>query len=140
MKPVLSFAARLALAGTFLFAAASKLGDPTAFAVEIGHYELLPELAPYIAIALPMIEVVVGLTLLLAPSLWRRSAALVCAVLMAAFTFAASAALIRGLNIDCGCFGGGSGPITWLTLVRDGVLLALCAWLIREPSAAAKLE
>ncbi len=132
--PVVSLTARLAIAGIFLFAGASKLRDPTGFAVEIGYYELLPGLAPYVAIVLPMIEVVAGLTLLLAPRLWRRAAAVVCAVLMAAFTFAASAALVRGLNIDCGCFGGGSGPITWLTLVRDGVLLALCGWLIWDPS------
>jgi putative oxidoreductase len=128
--------ARLALAGIFLFAGASKLRDPAAFAVEIGHYELLPELAPYVAIVLPMVEVVVGLALMFAPRLWRRSAALICAVLMAAFTFAASAALVRGLDIDCGCFGGDSGPITWLNLVRDGVLLALCGALLWEPSGA----
>jgi len=126
-------AARLVLAATFLFAGVSKLRDPVAFADEIGNYELLPQLAPYVAIVLPMLEVVAGLTLLLAPRLWQRAAALVCASLMAAFTFAAVSALVRGLNIDCGCFGNGSGPITWLTLARNGALLAMCGWLIWEP-------
>ncbi len=138
--PWVRHGARFVLAATFLFAGASKLRDPVAFADEIGNYELMSELAPYLAIVLPMLEVLVGLMLLLAPRLWQRAAALVCGALMVAFTVAASSALVRGLNIDCGCFGGGSGPITWLTLVRNGALLAMCGWLIREPKVASAPE
>jgi len=124
---------RCALAALFLYAGVSKWGDPAAFAVEIDHYELLPAFAPYLAVALPAIEIVLGLSLLVLPRMWRRSAALACAGLMLAFTGAAVYALRRGLNIDCGCFGSGSGPITWLTLVRDAALLGACAFLAWEP-------
>lgn len=132
----LTLLARVLIAALFLFAGASKLGDPSAFAIEIDHYELLPALAPYLAVSLPAIEIVLGLALLAAPAAWRRSAALACAGLMVAFTYAAWAALSRGLDIDCGCFGSGSGPITWLTLVRDGALLAACAFVVWDPSAS----
>lgn len=137
-KPALfwvTWIARVVVAGLFLYAGLSKLGDPTAFAIEIDHYELLPALAPYLAVSLPVIEIVLGLALLALPPVWRRSAALACAGLMLAFTYAAGSALARGLNIDCGCFGGGSGPITWLTLVRDGALLGACVLLVWDPAA-----
>ncbi len=133
-------AARLLIAAIFIYAGASKLQDPAAFATEIDHYELWPELAPYMAVSLPAIEIVLGLSLLVSPRAWRRAAALVCAGLMAAFTFAASAALARGLDIDCGCFGSGSGPITWLTLVRDGALFSACVLLVWDPSGVAAHE
>ena len=136
----ITWVARLVVAALFLFAGVSKLSDPSGFAVEIDHYELWPELAPYVAISLPAAEVVLGLALLLTSYRWRRAAALGCMVLMAVFTFAASAALYRGLDIDCGCFGGSSGPITWLTIVRDVVLLSACVWLVREPSIVAADE
>jgi putative oxidoreductase len=133
--PVLSFAARMLMGGLFVFAGAIKLRDPSAFAVEIDHYELWPELAPYLAVTLPVIEIVLGLALWGLPRPWRQAAALGCGLLMSAFTFAAASALARGLDVNCGCFGSGSGPITWLTLVRDGLLLGACVLLVWDPLA-----
>ena len=138
--PAITWLARSVVAGLFIYAGATKLQDPGAFAVEIDHYELWPELAPYMAVSLPMLEILLGVALWVLPRVWRRSAALVCFVLMTAFTFAASAAVARGLDIDCGCFGSGSGPITWLTLLRDVALLAACAMLVWDPLVVAAHE
>jgi putative oxidoreductase len=124
-------ALRVGLAFVFGYAGVMKLLDPTAFAVEIDHYQFLPSLAPWLAATLPAVEVTLALALLAAPSAWRRAAALGCFALMGMFTVAASAALYRKLDIDCGCFGTGTGPISWLTLVRDAALLAVSALLAR---------
>lgn len=118
---------RLTLAALFIYAGTVKLRDPTSFAIEIDRYQLLPALTPYVAAALPLTEIALALVLLAPLALWHRAAALGCAVLVAVFTAAALAALARDLNIDCGCFGAGSGPITWLTIARDLALLAACA-------------
>ena len=40
-------------------------------------------------------------------------------------------ALLRGLNIDCACFGTGSGSVTWLTFGRNAVLLVAAAVVLR---------
>lgn len=130
----LTWCARLVVASLFLYAGATKLQDPAAFAQEIDHYELLPWLAPYLAVTLPTIELVLGLGLAVGPAPWFRAAALACAGLMAVFTFAAGSALYRDLNIDCGCFGSGSGPITWLTIVRDVALLSAALFAAWAPS------
>lgn len=40
-------------------------------------------------------------------------------------------ALIRGLEVDCGCFGSGEPSVwkTWLALGRDVVSLGMVAWI-----------
>lgn len=134
---LLFWLARLVTGVAFMVAGASKLGDPAAFAQEIDHYELLPWLAPYLAVTLPTVELVLGLGLAVGPAVWHRAAALGCGVCMAGFTFAAGFALYRGLNIDCGCFGSGSGPITSLTIGRDVALLLASLFVAVGPSVGA---
>ena len=51
---------RLGLGGLFVYAGVAKLGDPTQFAIEIGNYRLLEGMAPYLAVILPSIEIVLG--------------------------------------------------------------------------------
>jgi len=114
---------RAALGGLFLYAGLMKLRDPSAFATEIANYRLLSDAASPLAATLPAVEVVLGLALLAAPTPWRRAAALATAGLMAVFTVAVAQVLARGINVDCGCFGGDSGPVTALTVVRDVALL-----------------
>jgi putative oxidoreductase len=127
MKRALLLVARLALGATFAVAGVLKLRDPAAFAQDIVNYQLVPALAPIMAVVLPALEVVLGVVLIAFSSPWRRAAALVSGGLMAVFILAASTALARGLDVSCGCFGGGSGAITWTTLLRDLALLAAAA-------------
>jgi uncharacterized membrane protein YphA (DoxX/SURF4 family) len=120
----LRFVLRLVLGGVLLVAGALKLRVPGAFATEIANYQLFPAMAPYLAVVLPLVEIVVGVALLFAPRTWRRAAALCAVALFAQFTVAVASAYFRRINIDCGCFGTGGGPITALTLVRDVALMA----------------
>jgi uncharacterized membrane protein YphA (DoxX/SURF4 family) len=124
VRIALGWILRLGLGGLFVLAGVLKLAQPTAFATEIVNYRFLPALAPYLAATLPTIEVVLGVALVAAPLQWRRAAALAMAGMLAVFTVAVGQVVARGINIDCGCFGGGSGPVSGWTIARDVALLA----------------
>ncbi|MBS2022080.1 MAG: hypothetical protein JST92_06690, partial [Deltaproteobacteria bacterium] len=100
--------------------------------------QVAPAMAPAMAIALPWVEIVLGLAVAIGPLVWRRAAALALSGLLVAFTIAVAQAVVRGINIDCGCFGGDSGPVTWLTVARDVALLAIAVTLCRAPRTAAQ--
>lgn len=125
------WALRLGLGSLFVLTGALKLGDVTAFATEIHNYQLLPRLAPVLAATLPTIEIVLGAALLAGPRIWARAGALATTALLVVFTIAVASVVARGINITCGCFGEGSGPVTMLTVLRDVALVAAAAALYR---------
>lgn len=115
----------LALAGLFVYAGAGKLARPEVFLGDVESYRLLPYWAARgVALYLPPLEIVCGLGLLFGGS--RRAAAWLLAGLMLVFLVALGAARARGLEIACGCFGGGGGDeatnYLWL-VVRDLLIL-----------------
>jgi putative oxidoreductase len=118
------------LGAIFITAGLSKIVDPKAFAQEIANFQLLPALAPYLAAALPATEIVAGGALLVGTPPWRRAGAAAIFALTALFTVAVSSAAARGLDISCGCFGAGGGPVTWLTVARNVGLLAIAGALV----------
>lgn len=126
----LEWALRLGLGGLLVYAGAIKAADPTQFAVEITNYRFLPWLAPWLAVTLPAVEIALGMALIAAPLAWRRAAALGTAGLMAVFTVAVAQVMARGIDVECGCFGSGTGPVTMLTVARDVALLAAAAALL----------
>ena len=121
----------LLLGAVFVVAGGLKLVNPVQFAVDVGHYRVLPPgLDNWAAVTLPGVEVLAG-GLLLA-GIWRRAAALVLAVLTAMLFGVIVSALLRGLNIECGCFGTvGGGRIGWESLVLDAILFGLAVRLVR---------
>jgi uncharacterized membrane protein YphA (DoxX/SURF4 family) len=135
MMAALALVLRLGLGGLLVVAGALKLRAPVAFATEIANYQLLPAVAPYVAAVLPVLELVVGAALVLAPRPWRRAAALAALGMLGAFTVAVASAWLRHINIDCGCFGAGGGPITGLTLARNLVLMAAAATVVAADRA-----
>lgn len=131
-RPWLSRLAGIALGAVFVAAAVPKILDPPSFAHEVYNYRLLPGvLVNAAAIALPWIEIVCGLALVL--GLWRRAAGTVVAALLVVFVVAVAINLARGHAIDCGCFDVRTSGKTreqllagmlWV-LLRDGGLLIL---------------
>jgi uncharacterized membrane protein YphA (DoxX/SURF4 family) len=102
--PVVIRIAQLAIGLLFLAASLSKIADLPAFALQVQHYRLLPLAAVNpLAITLPWIELIAGLALVL--GVRPRSGAWITLALMVVFTFAVGAALARGLDFECGCFG-----------------------------------
>jgi len=124
VKTGLFWALRLGLGGLFLYAGAAKIGAPADFATEIANYQLGNTLAPLMAVTMPAVEIVLGMALIAGTRPWVRAAALGSAGLLAVFTVAVTTVVARGINVDCGCFGGNAGPVTMVTVLRDVLLLA----------------
>lgn len=129
--------ARLVVGGVWIAAALAKLPDPSASVRAVRAYDLLPESAvPTVGHTLPILELVVGACLVL--GLLTRPMSFVSALLFLAFVVGISAAWARGLQIDCGCFGGGgfdadaTSKYPW-EIARDAGLLALSALLVWRP-------
>ncbi len=123
-SPWLSLAGRLLLGGLFLYAGVLKAGDPSGFAEAIGNYQLVPpQAALAAAVILPWVEIMIGLSLL--SGILFRGGALMVSLLLAVFTFAILINILRGIDVDCGCFSaptGGAGRMGWY-LFRDLGLL-----------------
>lgn len=113
---------RCALALSFLYAGLLKIGDPAEFARGIANYHLLPSgLEIYAGLFVPWLEIVVGASLAL--GLWARSGALLSFLLSLGFGLFVGSALVRGLDIDCGCFGGESNVGVPHLLANVGMVL-----------------
>ena len=139
-KTALAWALRLALGGLFLVTGALKLEDPGAFALEIHNYQLLPELAPWLAATLPAMELAIGGAIVVGTRAWVRAGALAAVGMMLVFTTAVGSAVGRGINISCGCFGSGSGPVTSATVLRDLALLAASFALLKLAEGPSERE
>jgi uncharacterized membrane protein YphA (DoxX/SURF4 family) len=137
--PWLATAARALLGGVFVVAGALKLPDPAAAERAVRAYRLLPEtLVGPVAFGLPVLEIAVGLALL--AGVYVRTAALGAAVLLVVFVAAVASAWARGLQIDCGCFGGGGQVAAGRTaypgeVARDLALLLVALALARWPAS-----
>lgn len=128
-------ASRLGLAAVFIYAGVVKADDVVAFAGQIANYQILPYAWNYlIASILPYLELLCGILLLL--NMRVRPALLILFILNLVFILALSSVIIRGFDIDCGCFKPDStDPTSPLTaLWRDGGLLVLMVvtWILRD--------
>jgi hypothetical protein len=130
-------ATRLFLGATLFVAGASKLWNPWALAESIQQYHILPSwLIGLGASILPGIEFLCGLCLIRGGNL-LRGAALLATGLSAVFVAANLSALLRGLNINCGCFGLTflqSWQLSWPHLAFNVLLILLALLLVKAPT------
>ncbi|WP_244931984.1 MauE/DoxX family redox-associated membrane protein [Nocardioides sp. W7] len=144
MREWLGLVARLVTGGVWIWAGALKLGDSYQSVEAVRAYELLPEsLVEPVGYLLPVLEVVVGVALVL--GVLTRGAAVLSALLFVVFIIGIASAWARGLQIDCGCFGGGgydpdaSSQYPW-EIARDSVLLLVSLYLVRWPRTRLALD
>jgi uncharacterized membrane protein YphA (DoxX/SURF4 family) len=137
--PWVGTGARLVLAGVFTWSGIAKMSDPDAAVRAVRAYRILPEsLVHPAAWGLPFVELAVAV--LLFAGIATRLAAMVATGLIGGFVIAIGSAWARGLQIDCGCFGGG-GPAhadaaKYLSeLARDQVLLGMAIFLVLHPTS-----
>jgi hypothetical protein len=127
-------ALRWGLAAVFIYAGATKLGSPQNFSDSIATFAILPNgLINLMALALPPFEIIAGLALI--TGIQRRPAFFGLAALTLIFMLALGAAIVRGIPVDCGCFGSGkpSTAAAWISLGRDIPILAIALLLyLRE--------
>ena len=120
-----ALAVSLALAGIFGYAGIDKIHEPQQFADNIAGFAILPAMfTNLLALTLPVFEIGCGVLLLV--SMTRRVASLAIALICIVFFTALGSALLRGLTLDCGCFGVGapSRSKMWLELGLDLVLFS----------------
>jgi len=87
----------------FIWASVDKIINPDQFAEMIYHYKILPEFLIHpVAIFLPWLELITGALLII--GLWEKTALIIFNLLIFVFMIALLSALIRGLDIHCGCF------------------------------------
>jgi uncharacterized membrane protein YphA (DoxX/SURF4 family) len=134
------------LGAVFICSGIGKILKPAEFADAVAAFRILPTcMVNAFAITLPWIELTAGLAAI--SGIWRQSGGLLMMGLNIVFIIAATSAMVRGLDIECGCFtlSHVHSKVGWELLVRDAGLLVLCAPLIwggkegnacgREPQA-----
>lgn len=134
--------ARLLLGVVWIWAGWSKLQDPRAFLRAVRAYDMTPEwLSKAIAYGLPVLEISLAVLLLL--GLATRAAAAVSALLFVVFLVAIVQAAVRGIKLECGCFGGGgiSDQTSYaLDILRDVGLLGVAVFLTIWPASYLALD
>lgn len=131
---------RVAIGGIFIFAGISKMGNPALFAAEIAGFRLLPSgvIAP-IALVLPYLEVLLGGYLVI--GLFTRAAAWIAVLLLGVFDAAIASAVVRGLTVNCGCFGPNDTTVTtWGEVARDAVFIVLALVIALRPPGMLALD
>jgi thiol-disulfide isomerase/thioredoxin len=127
--------ARLVLAAVFAVAALAKLADRAGAHRAVADFHVPAVLVAPVAGLLPLAELGVAAALL--PAASARWGAVGALALLAAFCAAIAGSMIRGEAPDCHCFGQlHSEPAGGRTLARNGVLAALAALVVAEPSGS----
>ena len=102
-RSVIALLCRVILGVILVYASIDKIVHPAEFAKSIGNYNVLPfGLENLLGIILPVLELLVGSCLIL--GIMLDGSAIITAGMMTVFIIALSQAMIRGIDINCGCF------------------------------------
>lgn len=113
---------RLILGGVFIWAGIIKITNPLGFAQDIANYQVLPQsLSFFLALFLPWIEVICGVFII--TGLFLRSSSFFLSCILAGFLVLIIVTLIRGLDVECGCFGSLSRQVDYKLLLTDCAFL-----------------
>jgi uncharacterized membrane protein YphA (DoxX/SURF4 family) len=124
----LNLVLRLFLGGLFVYAALSKVTDAAGFAMSVRGYKIVPfELSNVFALSVAWTELVAGVMLIL--GIWTRKAAAAILILLVMFIAAIAMVLVRGMTVECGCFGEGGSATSWMLILRN-LGLAVAAILV----------
>jgi uncharacterized membrane protein YphA (DoxX/SURF4 family) len=123
---------RIGLGLVFVYAGVLKIQDPVAFAGSVAAYKLLPYFINYlVATTIPWVEVTCGLFLIIGYRI--QAVAGITAAMNILFIVLLASTIMRGLDIDCGCFRqGGEKTSAWITIMRDILFLSVALVLFTE--------
>jgi uncharacterized membrane protein YphA (DoxX/SURF4 family) len=128
---ILILLVRVTLGGLFVISSLDKLADPGAFTASILNYKIVGSLlATMTATILPSLELLCGLSLIL--GLYPRTSALIITILLVGFTILIISALMRGLDISCGCFtqDPNANKIGYVKILENIGMVILGVWLL----------
>ncbi|MDG2266855.1 MAG: MauE/DoxX family redox-associated membrane protein [Candidatus Marinimicrobia bacterium] len=134
-RQILVLFSRIVLGAVLIVASIDKILHPEAFAKVIGNYNVLPfGLENILAIILPILELFVGCCLIFGVML--DGSAIITAGMMFVFIIALSQAMIRGIDINCGCFkvsvDNGGGNIGYRRIIEDIIFLGLSLFILNR--------
>ena len=134
-RPIFVLLSRIVLGAVLIAASIDKILHPEAFAKVIGNYNVLPfGLENILAIILPILELFVGCCLIFGVML--DGSAIITAGMMFVFIIALSQAMIRGIDINCGCFkvsvDNGGGNIGYRRIIEDIIFLGLSLFILNR--------
>lgn len=119
---------RIYLALVLIISGLDKINNLTVFADSIANYKILPvQFINILAIIIPWIEVVVGGLLLL--GIYIKENSVISFSVLLIFTLAVLSAVIRNLDIDCGCQGTFNGQKVGIIKILENLLLLFFAYL-----------
>jgi uncharacterized membrane protein YphA (DoxX/SURF4 family) len=99
----LLYVSRLVLGIIFIGASFDKIIDPRSFSSLIDNYHITPVVLNNLAaLFIPWLELVVGICLI--RGVYINGASFIVSSLLVFFIFILVQALVRGINLDCGCF------------------------------------
>ena len=134
-RSLLALFSRIVLGVVLIYASIDKIIHPDAFAKLIGNYNVLPfGLENVVAIILPTLELIVGCCLIL--GIMLDGSAIITAGMMIVFIFALSQAMIRGIDVSCGCFNVSEAEkgsqIGFRRIIEDIIFLGLSIMLLNR--------
>lgn len=126
---------RVVLGGLFVYAGAVKALEPLDFAQNIRNYQLVGQSLSFLAaLVLPWLEILAGAFLV--AGIWKRGAALVVSALLVFFILLTAVTVVRGLDVDCGCFGPAARKAGWGVILEDLGMLAMALFVLFEKKAS----
>ncbi|MCX8160235.1 MAG: DoxX family membrane protein [Candidatus Saccharicenans sp.] len=124
---------RFIVGGVFIWAAVTKIADPLAFAQDVRNYRLVGQALSFLtAIILPWVELIAGICLII--GIFPRSAALMISVLLLFFIILVAVTMLRGIDVDCGCFGTFSRKADLWLILEDSLWLVMSLVLLFSPA------
>lgn len=143
-KSIVGILARLIVGGVWIVAGALKIGSPESSITAVRAYQLLPMgMAETVGRLLPAFELIIGICLVLGVLL--RVTGLISALMQLAFIIGIASVWMRGISINCGCFGDGGAvedafsKYPW-EIARDVGLMLLSLWLVFGPATPFALD
>ena len=140
-NPQLVLVSRIFIGLLFVVSSLDKIVDPSAFSRSVADYGLLPSWMPaIIATILPWVELLCGFAVLF--GVFLRGSSLLLSAMIAVFTLAVISALLRGLDISCGCFTQDptAERIGWMKVVQNSSLIVLTLFLYYSESTKFTLQ
>ena len=134
---------QILLGSLFVYASVGKILNPSDFASVISNYKLLPSiLIKPTSFALPIIELLLGIFLIL--NFYPKISAIILCIFLIIFMIAIFSTILRGININCGCFGNlypeSDLPNSnqWILILRDVFFLIIGLIIIFRPKITKK--
>jgi uncharacterized membrane protein YphA (DoxX/SURF4 family) len=141
LRAAIHLLCRAAPAAVLLWAGLTKAFDRQDAILAVDAYDVLPDGAVRaVAAVLPWVEIAVAILLIL--GLFTRFAGIATLALATVFIAAMGQAKARGLQIDCGCFGGGGAGegVSWVDILRDIPIALAGLYLAVRPKGPLQLD